>query len=282
MAERLDIDVLRTLKAIRDHGGVTRAANKLALTQSAVSHKIRRFEHTLGCQLLRRKPGSELLTEDGEQLVNYAEKIISIHDEALRSINRPALTGDIRLGVTEEMVSAQLADVIGRFTRLYPGVRLRTRVEQSLVLDEQLNDGSLDLAVLQVFEHDITPQDRVLARDRLVWVSAEDYERPDMLALPLIAFDSNCFYRRWAERALAEQGPRLDVTLQCASNEGVCNAVLAGIGVALLAERHLRPGMRIVELVTPPPIAFVVRGHIESGQDHLQVLHDDICSSLSD
>ena len=53
MSQRMDIDVLRTLKAIQDHGGVTRAAEHLALTQSAVSHKIRRFEDSLGCQLLR-------------------------------------------------------------------------------------------------------------------------------------------------------------------------------------------------------------------------------------
>ena len=72
MTERLDIDVLRTLKAIQDHGGVTRAADHLSLTQSAVSHKIRRFEHVIGCQLLRRKPGKGLFTVDGKQLLAYA------------------------------------------------------------------------------------------------------------------------------------------------------------------------------------------------------------------
>ena len=89
MADRLDIDMLRTLKAIHDHGGVTRAAEQLSLSQSAVSHKIRRFEDGIGCQLLRRKPGQELFTSDGKHLVSYAEKIISIHDEALLEINKP-------------------------------------------------------------------------------------------------------------------------------------------------------------------------------------------------
>jgi len=132
MPERLDIDVLRTLKAIQDYGGVTKAAEYLSLTQSAVSHKIRRFENSIGCQLLRRKPGQGLLTNDGKQLAAYAEKIISIHDEALLGINKPALKGSIYLGITEEMVTSGLASVLGRFGRLYSGVKVKTRVEQSL------------------------------------------------------------------------------------------------------------------------------------------------------
>ena len=139
----MDIDVLRTLKAIQDYGGVTRAAEHLALTQSAVSHKIRRFEDSLGCQLLRRKPGSGLFTQDGRHLLTYAEKILSIHDEALSGINKPALKGRVRLGITEELVTAGLSAVLARFARLYPAVRVNTRVEQSLVLDELLQQSGI-------------------------------------------------------------------------------------------------------------------------------------------
>lgn len=49
---RLDIDGLRALRAIKLHGGVTRAAEALGLTQSAVSHKVKRMETSLGCELL--------------------------------------------------------------------------------------------------------------------------------------------------------------------------------------------------------------------------------------
>ena len=55
MAPRLEIETLKTLKAIHELGSIPRAADKLALTQSAVSHKIRRFEHSVGCQLLSRR-----------------------------------------------------------------------------------------------------------------------------------------------------------------------------------------------------------------------------------
>ena len=56
-SRRLEIDALRTLWAVRNHGGVTRAAEALGLSQSAVSHKIKRLETSLDCQLLSRRPG---------------------------------------------------------------------------------------------------------------------------------------------------------------------------------------------------------------------------------
>lgn len=77
---RLDIDALRALRAIKLHGGVTRAAEALGLTQSAVSHKIKRMEASLGCELLNRRPGGGMFTADGEGLLAYAAKILGLHD----------------------------------------------------------------------------------------------------------------------------------------------------------------------------------------------------------
>ncbi len=280
MTDRLDIDVLRTLKAIKDCGGVTRAAEQLSLTQSAVSHKIRRFEQNLGCQLLRRKPGQGIFTSDGKHLVAYAEKIISIHDEALLGISRPALEGQVRLGITEEMVSIGLARVLGRFGRLYPGVRVKTLVEQSLVLDEKLEHAQIDMAVMQVFRHEVDSADLTLQRDRLLWVRSVDFEMPADGRIPFIAFDQNCFYRRWAAQALAGSAHRLDVVLECASNEGVCSAILAGMGAALIAERHLRPGMEVFEIVSPPEIQFVIRCAKTSPPPQLAALRDDVFAAF--
>lgn len=57
---RLEIDALRALWAIRRHGGITRAAEALGLSQSAVSHKIKRLETSLACDLLGRSPGGAM------------------------------------------------------------------------------------------------------------------------------------------------------------------------------------------------------------------------------
>jgi DNA-binding transcriptional LysR family regulator len=82
-SRRLEIDALRALCAIRHHGGITRAAAALGLSQPAVSHKIKRLEVTLDCELLGRKSGRPIFTAAGEDLLDYAGRILGPHDEAL-------------------------------------------------------------------------------------------------------------------------------------------------------------------------------------------------------
>ena len=65
MSARLDIDALRALQSIVLQGGVTRAAEHLSLSQSAVSHKSKGLEENIGSALLNRKPGAPLLTDTG-------------------------------------------------------------------------------------------------------------------------------------------------------------------------------------------------------------------------
>ena len=282
MGSKLEIDVLRALKAIQDTGGVSRAAEALSLSQSAVSHKIRRLEHNIGSEILQRKAGSALFTEDGQHLVEYAERIIEIHDEALAGINRQPLNGRIRLGLTEEMVTTGLAQVLGRFNRIYPGVQIKTLVDQSLGLQERLGNASIDLAVMQVFKDEVREKDIVIREDRLLWVKSKAYQVPGSGDLPFISFDENCFYRKWASARFRNESKNLSVVLECASNEGVCSAVLAGIGVALIGERVLKSGMQDIsdDFPDPPNLAFVIRCADNDPSTQTAALSDEITLGL--
>ena len=282
MTARLDLESLRALKTIVELGGVTRAADRLALSQSAVSHKIRRLEQGIGCTLLRRQPGGGLLTEDGARLLSYADRILALHDEALDGIGRKALAGTVRLGLTEDTGSRDLTRILAGFARTYPSVSVTARVEQSLVIDRQLEDGGLDLAVMQVFADAVQPDDRVLQTEPLVWASAQDHRFDPGRPLPFIAFDEACFYRRWALDAAARTGRRLQIVLQCANSIGVCNAVSAGLGTAVIAKRHLRRDMtELADLPAPPVIAHIVRTRTGRSPPSVAALADSIIETIS-
>ena len=263
MAARLDIESLRALKAVADCGGVTRASDYLALSQSAVSHKLRRLEESIDCRLLNRRSGASLLTEEGDKLLTYAERILTLHDEALSALACRPHRGRIRLGITEDTTSRGLARVLARFTRVYPKVSVRCHVDQSLVLSSQLDDGKIDIAVMQIFESDVRATDIVLDSDKLLWVQAVDFNLADRRPLPLVAFDKKCFYRRWAIEEASKRQPalRIETVLECASITGVCNAVLAGLGIALINGRYFCTGMREIpdSLPRPPSVCYVVR-----------------------
>lgn len=260
-SRRLDVDALRALRAIRQHGGITRAAAALGLTQSAVSHKVKRLEASLDCEILNRRSGAALFTEAGEDLLDYAARILALHDEALLSLTRTDLAGRIQLGLTEDTTCSDLARILGRFRRLHPQVNVRVRVRMSLTLREMLERGELDAAIVQVFSHEVRPADLVLLREGLHWVKASGLALPESGPLPFLSFDEACFYRRWALDIGQDDGALLETVFECTSAAGIVTAVQAGLGVTLLSDRHIRPGMEVLRgrLPAPPPVAYVIR-----------------------
>ncbi len=283
MSAKLDIDSLHTLKAVAELGGVTRAADYLALSQSAVSHKIRRLEQNINCSLLERRAGAPLLTKAGQRLLDYANRIIDLHNEALSTLGNKHLSGQIRIGTTEDITSSSLARILGRFTRLYPSVNIAAHVEQSLELEKKLIAGEIDLAVMQLFADQVLESDIVYHRDSLIWVSGLDFNFKQDQPLPFIAFDQNCFYRQWAFEQAALNRVNLKTILQCPSTSGVCNAVEADLGISLISQHNMRTSMKRLdqELPKPPDVAYVVRSRTDKYSKIQQALIDEILNEVS-
>ena len=261
MNQRLDIDALRALCAIEDLGGITRASEQLPLSQSAVSHKIKRLEINIDCDLLTRRAGAPLFTTEGQRLVDYARRILSLHDEALLSLSKRPLVGKIRLGMTEDTTSSNLSRILGRFTRLHPNVSVRTHVRQSLTLEDELARGKIDLAVMQIFKHRLQPKDMVLYNDRLHWVKARDLVLDFDCPIPFLAYDDACFYKHWAMELTLTPAIGLETVLECASSAGIISAIHAGLGIALLPGQYVTNEMQVLDdlFPTPPNVAFIVR-----------------------
>ncbi|MEM7207917.1 MAG: LysR family transcriptional regulator [Pseudomonadota bacterium] len=277
MNQRMDIDALQALCAIEECGGVTRAAKRLSLTQSAVSHKVRRLESRIGRKLLARRAGGPVFTEDGTTLIAYARRILSLHDEAVRSLATRPLAGTIRLGMTEDTSSSGLARILARFRRLHPDVNVHTQVDQSKVLQSQLENGEIDVAVMQTFEHDVQRSDIILYQDSLHWVKSKDAQFDFDSAIPFLAFDKNCFYKHWVDEVVDQLGVRFETVLQCASNAGIVTAVEVGMGVAVLNARHISQHMHVIDdnfPLQPPGITYVVRVG-EKSRTH-------VCCALAD
>jgi molybdate transport repressor ModE-like protein len=279
MNHRLDIDALQALCAIEDHGGVTRAADQLSLSQSAVSHKIKRLEDHLGRALLARRTGGPLFTDDGEKLLSYARRILSLHDEAVLSLATSPLAGRIRLGMTEDITSGGLARILGRFARQHPEVAVHTHVDQSLTLEAELESGEIDLAVMQLFKHRLQPSDVILFEDRVHWVKSIDLQLDETRPIPFLAFDDRCFFKRWAMDDASPRGKGFVTVLECASTAGIVSGVQAGLGVSLLNARHLTPQIQVVDDMfdpQPPDIAYIVRIGRKSRSEAARALATEI------
>ena len=261
MRERLDIEGLRALVAIHTHGGVTRAAEHLSLSQPTVSHKIRRLEKLLDCDLLARRTGGPQFTDAGERLLGYAQRIMDLHDEALAALGKRPLTGTIELGMTEDTTGGDIARILGRFARLHPDTQVRTRISSSLTLTDWLGAGEIDVAVMQVFARDVQPGDLLLYQDDLHWIKSPDLQLRPEGKIPFLAFDSKCFYKHWTQTEGATADHRFETVMECPSAAGILASVRSGLGVALMNQLHLTPEIEVIEglFPAPPPIAYVIR-----------------------
>lgn len=130
----------------------------------------------------------------------------------------------------------------------------------SLVLRGMLERAELDAAIVQIFDHEVRPTDVVLYNEALRWVSHPELELRREEPVPFLSFDEDCFYRKWV-LDVGRDDVVLETVFECSSSAGIVSAVNAGMGVALLSDRHIRRDMRLItdRLPAPPSLAYVVR-----------------------
>ena len=270
MSSSLDIDSMRALTVIADSGGVTRAAKKLNLSQSAVSHKIKRLEQKINRALFTRTEGKMNLTPDGEKLLDYARRLVRLHDEACANFYQSDLSGSLRLGITEDITAPGIAQILSNFSSSFPNVTLSSRVSHTPELIHWLNVGQIDMALIEVFESDQLNTDHALGRQEVVWLQSDDFIYNQNEAILFVTYHKDCFYKAWAEQALAARGQSLRVVFECPSIDGMINAVRSGLGIGLvnkeamelrLPSRRDNRGLKVDRrfLPQPPAIQHVAR-----------------------
>lgn len=240
----LDIESLRTLLAVLDHGSMTRAAEQLHLTQSAVSWKIKRLEQRVGRGLVVRGGRSIRPTRDGEVLAEEARSIVEAHDRAVARLGSSELVGKVRLGSNEEITASRLVSVLGRFNRVHPDAWIEVIVDSSSELVDAVDRGDIDVAVIQVSDDEMRDGDVVLWTEELAWVTSSVVPYEDG-PVPLVTFGDSCNYRAVSEPLLYAAGIDHWVAFSGQTTAGVKGAVEAGLGVAALGSRFL--GDDIVE-----------------------------------
>ena len=99
----LDLELLRSFVSVVDAGGFTRAGERVHGTQSTVSQQIKRLEDDLGRALLNRTGKRVVPTEDGERLLSYARRLLSLAEEARDVMAQPILEGAVRLGIARRL-----------------------------------------------------------------------------------------------------------------------------------------------------------------------------------
>ena len=203
MARNLDLVALRSLVAVAETGGVTRAAGAMNLTQSAVSMQIKRLEEALGQDLLDRSGRGVSLSAAGEQLLGYARRLIALNDEAVMRLAGTEFEGELVLGVPHDIVYPSIPQVLKRFAAEYPRMRVRLLSLPTVDLKAIFAEGGADVVVTTENVPDAGAD--VLDERALVWMGAPGGVA--WRARPLrLAFERNCIFRAMAQDGLDAAG----------------------------------------------------------------------------
>ncbi len=239
-----DALLLKTFVTVVDEDGFSRAAQKLHLTQSAVSGHVRRLEEQIGKPLLTRTTRSQQLTADGERLVSYARTILALNRDAWTDLTRTPFHGRLRIGVSEDFVESRLLRTVQDFAAQYPGLKIEVQVNIPGTLLALMKQGHLEVVIGSLCE--TSEAGLLLWQEPLVWAwSAQPVARLPT-PLPLALFPEPCPYREAALTRLAQAGIAQRTAMLCSSTAGLRAAALAGFAVAPMPLSQLGQGLAVI------------------------------------
>jgi DNA-binding transcriptional LysR family regulator len=238
----IDSELLRTFVAIADQSGFTRAAQALNRTQSAVSMQMKRLEDDVVQRALFQRDGRQLrLTAEGQVLLGYARRILSLHSEVLSTLREPHMVGSVRIGTPDDYVMRFLPGILSRFAQSYPLVQVEVHCESSAQL---LQRQDLDLSIVTRKPGDEIGQ--LLRQERFVWAEAIGFSPSEQNTMPLAMFNSDCFCRLWACNALETMGRDYRVAYTSPSLSAIMAVVGAGLAVTAQLRSLITPDLRIL------------------------------------
>jgi DNA-binding transcriptional LysR family regulator len=260
-SEAPQLPYLETFSKAAELSSFTGAAKALHLTQASVSQRVQALEKTLGTPLFKRQAGRVLLTESGQRLYDFAQRIIDLHRQARREITGRDIPvgGDLSLAASSIPGEHLLPTLLSQFGKKHPHIRIRAIVGDSMGVMAQVERGEVSLGLVGRKTENPDLEFRYLTSDRMVLVvpprhalaKLKKVAIKQLSRFPLIVREVGSGLRHCFERSLERAGLSLSdlrVALELGSNEAIKEAVLSGVGVAVLSISAVRKELKAGQL----------------------------------
>jgi DNA-binding transcriptional LysR family regulator len=282
MRPPIDTELLKTFVTIVETQSFTRTGDRLHRTQPAISMQIRRLEEALGKEVFDRTKRQIQLTREGEVLLHYARRILSLSDEAMSRIGQADLSGILRIGTSDDYANILLPEILRRFAEAQAGVQVDLVCDNGVAIERKLRDGLVDLALVAC--RGAVAEEELIRTEELVWIAATPSQAKNR-PLSLAVFPEGCVCRATMAEALDAAGRGWRIGFSSDNIGAIHAAVRSGLGVSAV-ERSLVPaGVRILDQAAglPPlaPVHLCLKLNQASASPVLDALADEIRSSLA-
>ncbi|NLU82005.1 LysR family transcriptional regulator [Rhodococcus sp. HNM0569] len=252
MAATFDITPLRSLCAVAGTGGVHRAAQSLALTQSAVSQHLRRLEREAGTRLVTRNGRGIALTPDGEALLSHARAILAAHDAAVARFDT-AQRDTVVIGAAQNSAAVILPMMMTSLRQRFPGTEVRFHLDRNATVRSLLDSGGIDVAVTTRVAPELAAR---TAGFRLRWLWSANHPQPDPAeAMPIVAFSPPCTLRQPSFDAFSGSPGGWRVAAEVNDLATGLEAARAGVGAMLVPVLDRAPDGLVGLAASPVPPA---------------------------
>ncbi|BEU99930.1 LysR substrate-binding domain-containing protein [Novosphingobium olei] len=234
MPVNLPTNLLRSFVAIVDTGSMLNASEKVFVTQSALSLQIKRLEELLQQTLFHRDGRRLTLTPAGELMLDYARKVLTLHDEAVAAVTAGQFSGPARIGMVQDFAEMLLSGLLAQFAELHPDAQIYSRIAGTAELVGLLERRQLDIALGFAAPNDPA----AVTHAPMAW-----YGDPVLAArdtIPLAVLEQPCRFREAAIRALEDSGRRFRITVETPNLTTLRAAVQAGLGITCRTHLFLR------------------------------------------
>lgn len=252
MSTHVTLRQFRYFVAVAESGSVAAASRMLAIAQSALTKSLHELEDELGQRLFDRSARGMVLTPAGHRFLASARKVLAAVADATR-LDRgdgPGLGGTLAVGVTSLVAGYYLSELLSRFTRLCPAVRVVVTEETPPFLEHLLINGELDVAIMlsnALGEPQALVAETLTRSPYRVWMASnhpltalDEVTLADCAAHDQVVLEADrigdLMRAVWARHQLA---PR--ALLRTSSLEAVRSLVGAGAGVTVLPDFLYRP-----------------------------------------
>ena len=245
------LDQLKILQTIAIEGSFKKAAEKLYISQPAVSLQIQNLERQLNTPLFYRDKRKARLTETGRLLIKYCERILSLCDETCRALDElhTLQTGSLILGASQTTGTYLMPRLIGIFKNKYPQISIELQVHSTRKISWGVANGNIDLAIVggevtQELQKDLRITS--YAEDELALIlplshpfsTLEFIQKEDLYRIRFIALNTHSTIRNVIDNTLIQHGidsSYLKIEMELNSIEAIKNAVHSGLGAAFVS-----------------------------------------------
>ncbi len=255
----MHVKLMEYIVAIAETNSITKAANRLFVTQSALDQQLLKLEKELGVRLFDRARGNLTLTEAGEVYVDYARRIILLKEEAYTVISDlvERSAGRLSIGLTPERGVGMFSAIYPHFYRSFPSVTITPREIGVYKQLEMIRDGSLDFGFVTVSERNmplvgmdylpILQEEFLLAvplSHPLAAKAQSDAGRPSLIDLRLFQNDPfTLMFKESTQRTLIDPlfeqaGFHPNIILETASNHTLVSMVEKGLCCSILPDYY--------------------------------------------